>query len=213
MSEANRAALAEVRAHAERERPRDLARIARVLAAARVDADPEAVLAAAARDASLTINFHPDYVEAQVHGVVRLAADVAALVIDPAFAGTPTGDRLLAAAERHGFEAGWHAGLALALADVPREVPDTRGDAPMRWQALCAGGRAFRLAERVVVEHGAAPRLDAATIGRAAVSVVRGPNRRREWGAPPLVLQHLKDLWLLLVAHGGPFSWPARHRE
>ena len=162
MSEANRAALAEVRAHAERERPRDLARIARVPAAARVDADPEAVLAAA---------------------------------------------------ERHGFEAGWHAGLALALADEPREVPDTRGDAPMRWQALCAGVRAFRLAERVVVEHGAAPRLDAATIGRAAVSVVRGPDRRREWGAPPLVLQHLKDLWLLLVAHGGPFSWPARHRE
>ena len=52
MSEANRAAPAEVRAHAERERRRDLARIARVLAAARVDADPDAVLAAAARDAS-----------------------------------------------------------------------------------------------------------------------------------------------------------------
>ena len=65
----------------------------------------------------------------------------------------------------------------------------------MRWQAFCANGRARRLAERVVDDHGTAPRLDAANIGQAAVSVVRNPNQWQDWGSPPEVLQHLKDLW------------------
>jgi hypothetical protein len=43
----------------------------------------------------------------------------------------------------------------------------------MRWQLFCADGRARRLAERVIQEHGTAARLDAANIGQAAVSVVR----------------------------------------
>jgi hypothetical protein len=348
LSAANRAALAAVRARAERERPRDLARIASVLAGAGVEADVDALLGAAAR-APLTVNFHPDrlladgrsvaralaeqgiyrsqfetgisnggltahpggdrdrweralfagvydeaptaerpkygglnllnhrngacprfeschlrlrpaaaaratlifgdsaarpseaglidalhpvmapvlesvaaqhvqafvdgvlhgrgsamtntlddYIEAQVHGSLDLARDVDAGVIDPSFAGTPDGDRLLAAAERHGFAAEWHAGLTLAPADVPRDTPDVRGE-PMRWQALCGDGRAFRLAERV-----AAPHLDAATIGRAAVSVVRDPARWRDWGSAAEVLVHLKDLWLMLVALGRP---------
>src|SRR3954471_8464659 len=114
-----------------------------------------------------------DYVEAQIHGVVSLTADVDAVVLDPSFAGTPEHDRLRAAAERHGFALRRHAGSALPLADVPRDVPDTAGAEPMRWQRLCGGGRARRLAERVVADHGAARRLDAATIGRAAVSAVR----------------------------------------
>ncbi len=147
-----------------------------------------------------------DYVEAQIHGVVSLAADVDAVVMDPAFAGTPEHDRLRAAADRDGFARRMHAGSALPLADVPQDVPDTAGAAPMRWQLLCGGGRARRLAERVVEDHGAAARLDAATIGRAAVSAVREPAGWREWGPRPLVLQHLKDLWLLVVAHGGPLD-------
>jgi Protein of unknown function (DUF3626) len=40
-----------------------------------------------------------DYIEAQVHGVLSLAADVDALVTDPAFAGTTTGELLLATAK------------------------------------------------------------------------------------------------------------------
>ena len=74
----------------------------------------------------------------------------------------------------------------------------------MRWQLLCAGGRAHRLAERVVEEHGTAQQLDAANIGEAAVSVVRNPGRWQDWGTPSQVLQHLKDLWRMLVAHGRP---------
>jgi hypothetical protein len=76
----------------------------------------------------------------------------------------------------------------------------------MRWQVLCGEGRALRLAERVVEEVGSLPRLDAATIGRAAAGVVRDPRRWRDWGAPAQILVHLKDLWLLLVAHGAPVA-------
>jgi len=65
-----------------------------------------------------------DYIEAQVHGVVSLATDVESLVIDPAFAGTPTAGLLLAMAKRYGFEAEWHPGSALALTEVPQEAPD-----------------------------------------------------------------------------------------
>jgi len=139
-----------------------------------------------------------------VHGVVSLAADVDALVIDPAFAGTPTGELLLDTAKRCGFGPEWHPGSALALWEVPRAASDAPEAELMRWQLFCAGDRAHRLAERVVEHHGTAPRLDAACIGQAAVSVVGHPERWEDWGTAPEVLQHLKDLWRMLVAHGGP---------
>src|SRR4051794_25733877 len=67
-----------------------------------------------------------DYIEAQVHGELRFEADVEAVVLDPAFRGTRAGELLLGAARRHGFQAEWHAGLALALADVPPDAADRR---------------------------------------------------------------------------------------
>src|SRR4051812_21204077 len=60
LSAANRAALESVRERAQREQPRHVARIERVLAAAAVEADPGALLAAAGRQGVLTVNFHPD---------------------------------------------------------------------------------------------------------------------------------------------------------
>jgi hypothetical protein len=224
---------AAVRAAAERDRARDLARIAAVVAAAGVDTDPATLLtrtaaagpahdlgrrgfgvagfvagildgdAAAGRGlcAPAMANALDDYVEAHVHGTVRLDGDVEALVADPAFSGTPTGDLLAAAARRHGFAPAWNAGLVLRLARVPREAPD---HAHWRWQVLCAGGRAHRLAARVVTAFGSAGHLDAAAIGAAAADAVRAPGRWREWAAPAEVSTHLKDLWLMLVALGAP---------
>jgi len=145
-----------------------------------------------------------DYIETQAHGVMGLAADVEALVMDPAFAGTPTGDLLLATAKSYGLEAQWHPGLALALSLVPQDAPDPAEAELMRWQALCADGRARRLAERVIEHHGTTPHLDAANIGQAAVSAVRDPDQWQYWGMPREVLQQLKDIWLILVAHGEP---------
>lgn len=145
-----------------------------------------------------------DYIEAQVHGVVSLATDVDSLVIDRAFAGTPTGGLLLAMAKSFGFEAEWHPGSALALSEVPQEASDADGGELMRWQELCADGRARRLADRVIEHRGTAPRLDAANIGQAAVSAVRNPERWQDWGTPQQVRQDLKDLWVITLAHGEP---------
>lgn len=147
-----------------------------------------------------------DYIEAHIHGELRLAADVEAIVIDPVFGGSPAGELLLRAGERYGFPVEQHSGLAIALSQIPQQAPDLPATELMRWQTLCADGRARRLAEHVVEEQDAQPRLDAANIGQAAVSVVRDPARWRDWGAPHQVLVHLKDLWLMLVAHGQPLS-------
>jgi len=145
-----------------------------------------------------------DYIEAQVHGAMSLAADVEALAMDPAFAGTPTGDLLLATAKRYGFPAQWHPGSALALSQVPQDAPDVAEAELMRWQAFCADGRARRLAQRVIEHHGTTPHLDAANIGQAAVSAVRNPERWQDRGTLRDVLQQLKDLWRILVAQGEP---------
>ena len=71
LSAANRAALDSVRERARREQPRHVARIERVLAAAGVDADPHALLAAAGRQGVLTLNFHPDRLLADGRSVAR----------------------------------------------------------------------------------------------------------------------------------------------
>lgn len=63
-----------------------------------------------------------DYVEAHVHGPVRLAADVEALVLDPCFRGTAT--------EQQAYEVGvpveGHEGRRLPVAELERH-PDFRG--------------------------------------------------------------------------------------
>ena len=55
LTEANRGALAQVRAAAQRERPRHVARIAGVLAGARVEADAEVLLSAASGRGSTSL--------------------------------------------------------------------------------------------------------------------------------------------------------------
>ena len=131
-----------------------------------------------------------EYVEVQVHGPVRLAEDVDALVADPAYAGTPVGELLQAAADRHGFALEWHPGWVLALDEVPRDVP---AGEPMRWREFCRDGAAARFAVQVIEVAAAPPRLDAAVIGRA---------RTTGWGAQPELRNSFKDLWSIVVAFG-----------
>lgn len=63
-----------------------------------------------------------DYIEAQVHGPVRLDRDVEALVLDPCYRGTPVED----AAKRLGCPVEWHHGLRLEV-DELRLHPGYRG--------------------------------------------------------------------------------------
>jgi hypothetical protein len=127
-----------------------------------------------------------DYVEAQIHGGVDLRVDVTAVVADPSFIGTRTAQSLalLAPSLR------WHAGFVLDPGDFPAEL---RGPVAPRLAA--------HLAAVYQTDH-----LDAATIGRAARSVVREPAAWAAFGEVTEALQQIKYLWHILVLRGAPMS-------
>jgi hypothetical protein len=127
-----------------------------------------------------------DYVEAQVHGGISLAADVEAVVADPSFRGTPTGDVLAGLAG----ELRWHPGFALGAREFPAQL---RGPA--------APVLAAHLASRYGTDV-----IDVALVGRAARAVVRSPARWAGFGAQAEVLQQLKYIWHILVLLGRPVA-------
>jgi hypothetical protein len=88
-----------------------------------------------------------DYIEAQVHGPVRVDRDVEAVVLDPSFRGTPVED----AAHGLGCPVEWHGGFNLGTAELARH-PDYRGP------------RYVRLGMQIAVRG----RLDPRIIGDAA---------------------------------------------
>jgi hypothetical protein len=135
-----------------------------------------------------------DYIEAQVHGPIDLARDVEGLVIDPAHDRTDVGEGLRALGERYGIAVERHPGFELA----PHEVPsDFRGP------------RMPALAERVASSNALATSvIDARTIGRAAASLYRDPAAWQDWATPDETLQHLKQLWHVLVRFGHPATLP-----
>jgi hypothetical protein len=127
-------------------------------------------------------------IEAQVHGTIELRRDVDLLVADPSFVGTSTGRVLHDLAERHEFPLRWHGGFRLSVRDVP---DDFRGpDMP-------------RLARRIAGHNGT---LAAAAIGRAEASLHQHPEEWRDWGSEADMLQHLKQLWHVVVHFGNANS-------
>ncbi|MFE3168763.1 DUF3626 domain-containing protein [Streptomyces sp. NPDC059224] len=132
-----------------------------------------------------------DYIETQVHGGVRLDRDVAALVLDASYRGTP----VESAARRLPFPVEWHPGYRLTVPGLLRRA-DYRGP---QYAALGA-----RIAEKGVVD----PRIigDAARTGRypiqdlkmvwhtlarfgapegAGTACSAGPGRRTPGGGTP----------------------------
>jgi hypothetical protein len=105
----------------------------------------QAALAVPRADAGRALD---DYVEAHVHGTLAVGADVAAVVADPSFRGTPVeaGLRSLAVPVR------WHRGFHLDAAAFPDGL---------------RGPEAPRLARDIAVRYGE-PVLNAEIIGRAA---------------------------------------------
>ena len=125
-------------------------------------------------------------IEAQVHGPLDLHQDVELLVADPAFADTATGKVLRGVASRYGIPLRWHSGFQLPVDKVP---DDFRGPAMPR------------LAQRIAGRDGM---LDAAVIGRAEASLRKQPDAWRDWGSHAEALEHLKQLWHVLVHYGSP---------
>ncbi|MEV4640164.1 DUF3626 domain-containing protein [Actinoplanes sp. NPDC049548] len=116
-----------------------------------------------------------DYVEAQIHGGIDLAADVEAVVCDPAFSGTPTAAHLAAVAPLE-----WHPGFVLEAAAFPGDL---------------RGPDAARLARVLDAEI-----IDAAVIGVAT----HRTGHFSAFGTSAEVLQLLKYLWHILVLRGRP---------
>jgi hypothetical protein len=131
-------------------------------------------------------------IEAQVHGPLDLQEDVELLVADPAFAPTRTGEVLRQIAARYGFPLRWHCGFQLSVGEIP---DDFRGPAMPR------------LARRIAGENG---NIDAAVIGAAEASFYHHPDAWGDWGSRAEVLQHLKQLWHVLVHYGAPAVQPSR---
>jgi hypothetical protein len=132
-----------------------------------------------------------DYIEAQVHGPIELSSDVEALVIDPSFEGTEVGACLRELCERNEIPLRRHPGFVLTVTEAHGIPSDFRGP------------RMGALAERVAGAAGR-ERVDAATLGRAAATLARTPSAWQDWDAPEATLQHLKQLWHVLVRFGRP---------
>jgi hypothetical protein len=125
------------------------------------------------------------FVEAQVHGPVELGRDAEWLVADPAFRGSAMEGVLEQICSTYGVALSWHAGFVLSVEEVP---DDFRGPAMPP------------LARRIAPDG----ILDVAAIGRAAASLRREPEAWRDCGSHAETLQHLKQLWHVLVRFGAP---------
>jgi hypothetical protein len=123
-------------------------------------------------------------IEAQVHGPIDLRRDVDVLVADPAFSETSTGAVLRALAARYDFPLRWHGGFRLAVHDVPDDF---------------RGPQMPKLAARIAGHDGV---IDAAVIGLAEAWLYRRPEEWRDWAGPEDTLDHLKQLWHVLVHYG-----------
>jgi hypothetical protein len=98
-----------------------------------------------------------DYVEAHVHGGVRFADDVDALVLDPCFRGTSVEE----AAGRLGCAVAWHPGFEVSTADLDP---------------------AYRGPEYVALAQSLGPTLTPAVVGAAARSGSHDPQAvKRVW--------------------------------
>lgn len=123
------------------------------------------------------------YLEAQVHGPVRLAEDVATLVADPSFQGTRIESQLKELCERFEIQLLWQTPRNLRVESVPADF---------------RGPTMPSLASRI--EKG--QQVNAKIIGDAAAEVVRHPERWQDRGSPQQCLQELKQLWHVVVRYG-----------
>ena len=129
------------------------------------------------------------YVEAQVHGDIDLASDADALVADPSFRDTETGDALLELCKRYDLKSYWHHGFRLAIQDVPR---DFRGPTmPSLAQRVARSGF-----------------VDASAIGTKVRELHENPAAWSDRGSFDEVLQELKLLWHVLVRYGDAVRRP-----
>ena len=123
------------------------------------------------------------YVEAQVHGGISIADDVAEIVLDPSFRRTPTEAHLHRYCANSDIELCWHEGSEIAAAQIPL---DFRGPE--------MGPLATEIARRDGM-------VDAAAIGQSARKIAYTPPSPLG-DLPNSPLQQHKYLWHCLLKFG-----------
>jgi hypothetical protein len=134
------------------------------------------------------------FVEAQVHGAIRLDEDALRLVVDPSFRNSRIEDLLTSISARYRIPLDWHPGFALAVEQVPEAFR----------------GYATRALARRIAGNNAGQRLTAATIGAAADSFWRNPHSWRDLGSVDEALTCFRRLWHVLVLYGEPLQRESR---
>lgn len=134
------------------------------------------------------------YIEAQVHGELSLADDIAYLVADPSFKGTATEECLTQLCTEYHVELLWHPGCELAIERVPR---DFRG-AAMPSLAVQIG-QAIQAGDESCPQN-----INANIIGIEATRLQKQPSSWSERGVQAKKIQELKLLWHVLVKFGKP---------
>lgn len=127
------------------------------------------------------------YIEAQVHGDISLIEDVKALVADPSFKGTPTGQILEQLCLKYSIDLYWHRGFTLLVDEVPINF---------------RGPSMPSLAKRIAQSNF----IDVFMIGAAAMDLKQNPSNWSDRGTYKEVLQELKLLWHVLVKYGKPME-------
>ncbi len=125
------------------------------------------------------------FVEAQIHGDIRLDKDVSQLIADPAFRDHYVGDVLNKISIRYGIPLSWHPGFMLSVKQIPNA-----------FRGYSIGSLARRL--------GGNGHLDAATIGKLANSFELEPEIWKDWASYEDTLTQFRRLWHFLVLHGSP---------
>ncbi len=120
------------------------------------------------------------FVEAQVHGPIRLHEDVVGVVSDPAFRGTRVEKALLELCARWQLELSWHAGFVCDVSDVPETF---------------RGWSTGALARRI----GSGGLIDARVIGEAANHFEEASEDWPEFESRSDALTAFRRVWHALV--------------
>ncbi len=129
------------------------------------------------------------YIEAQIHGPIDMAADVAAIHLDPSFAGTDVHRDLRAAAERYGVDLIWSEGSEVSASVIPDDF---------------RGPEVALLARNMAGEAGI---IDPAAIGRAlADEPFTSPSL--DGDPEDSALQRYKKVWHCCLKFGVPAPQP-----
>jgi len=123
------------------------------------------------------------YIEAQIHGEIRLDRDVEALVSDPSFDRVEVGKMLDTICSQNGIRRFRHRGFRLSVKNVP-----------VNFRGLYMPS----LAKRIALDG----YVDASLIGEAVMDLYLNPDSWRDRGEAKTILQELKLLWHCLVKYG-----------